>query len=875
MDLKPGDTLGPYEIIAEIGRGGMGEVWKARDPRLNRDVAIKTSHQHFTDRFLREARAVAALNHPNICTLYDVGTDYLVMEYIEGAAPSAPLPIETLLDYARQIAAGLDAAHEKGVVHRDLKPANLRVTPDGVVKILDFGLARMGPEKANPDIDPSSLPTIVSPVETQAGIILGTASYMSPEQARGNPVDKRTDIWAFGVVLYELSTGDRLFAGETISDTIAKVLIESPDIAKAPDRLKQVIRWCLEKDPKKRLRDIADALPLLSENTFSPPMLPRSNPWLWRGLAAGALLCAAGFGAFSLQTKPVPAPQPIQIALNLPDKVSFTVSGSFSISPDGRRLAYSASGLGGPQIFVQDLSGGPARVVPDSTTGPETPPFFWSPDSRYLVFSGPLLMTRKADLQTWNTVDLFAKQHGPVVGGDWSKDGVIVFGSTRNGLWRVPSTGGEAQVFSALRANGHEIQHELPQFLPDGQHVLYFVNATDPAERGVYVRSLQAPPAAVGKKIINTDFGARLLPEKDGLPSRLLYLQNNLLFSQEMDLRSLTLTGKPMALPIRVGTVYQTAYFAATNSVMVYRQTDSSALKQMVWQDLETGKQGESVGEPGPIAQPAISPDQTKIAYTRNLPGSTDADIWVLDLARGSSTRITFGNAFSSHAVWTPDSSELLFASQAPGAKTKIYRKKVNGTGEQTLILQADMHIRPHDLSTDGKYLLYSSSPTASFNVEQLWVAPLQGGAGTPLTNPRFDAAPGHFSPDGRWITYASIESGRSEIYVRKVLSNAPLEEEKMVISRDGGVAPAWRRDGRAIYWTRGNEILMAEVDTSKGFRVGLPKSVSVGPVSFGGVFSPDMKRAILIRPANESKNAVEQPYFNVMLNWMSALRQP
>ncbi len=423
MSPSPGARIGPYEILSLLGAGGMGQVWKARDTRLDRIVAIKTSAASFSDRFMREARAVAALNHPNVCTLYDVGPDYLVMEFIEGAAPKGPLPVETVLDYARQIAAAMDAAHEKGIVHRDLKPANIRVTPQGVLKVLDFGLAKQGPvSDEGPPVSASNSPTLPMGA-TQVGAILGTASYMSPEQARGKAVDKRADIWAFGVVLYELATGDRLFEGETVSDTLACILVKDPDLTRLPPQLDRLVRWCLEKDSAKRLRDIADARPLLdppAEKPIPPAAVGKPNRW-WQAAAVSAVVAAAAVSVIHLREKPARAPEPFHFQLRLPEKASYTPSSTVVLSPDGRHVAFSGAGPEGPMVFVQDMDGGEPRALPGTRTGTQPPPFFWSPDGRYIVFSANSPKLSKVDINTGVVQDIMQYKSGPPVGGAWRR----------------------------------------------------------------------------------------------------------------------------------------------------------------------------------------------------------------------------------------------------------------------------------------------------------------------------------------------------------------------------------------------------------------------------------------------------------------------
>jgi serine/threonine protein kinase len=452
VTLLPGTKLGPYEILEPIGAGGMGEVYRAHDPRVGRDVAIKVSSEQFTDRFAREIHAVAALNHSNVCTLYDVGPNYLVMELVEGPTladriKQGPIPLEESLEIARQIADALEAAHEKGIVHRDLKPGNIKLRPDGTVKVLDFGLAKVEEATA---ISLETSPTL-SVAQTAAGVLLGTAAYMSPEQARGKPVDKRADIWAFGVVLYEMLTGSRLFSGETVSDTMAGVLTKEPDWRKVPAKVLPILRRCLEKDPKKRLRDIGDAIPLL-EGT--PESAPARRPWLAWSIAAVlliALLLLAGPRFF--EQPPVPE-APVRSQIALPEKVTADPSDSFSLSPDGRHLAFTAAGSDGVmRLWIRTLDALQARQVP-GTESNWIPMFFWSPDSRFVAFSSGGKL-KKVDIGG-GAPSTICDLPMSALGGSWNRDGLIVFGTGPTGILGVAASGGSISARSRV-PNGRKL----------------------------------------------------------------------------------------------------------------------------------------------------------------------------------------------------------------------------------------------------------------------------------------------------------------------------------------------------------------------------------------------------------------------------------
>src|SRR5687767_13132822 len=484
MRFVPGDKLGPYEVTTQIGVGGMGEVYRAHDSRLNRDVAIKVSNEQFSDRFEREARAVAALNHPNICTLFDVGPNYLVMEYVEGETLSGPMPLDEALRVARQIADALDDAHAKGIVHRDLKPGNIKIKPDGTIKVLDLGLAKMGRTPAAPSTDS---PTI-SLAATQAGMILGTAAYMSPEQARGKAVDKRTDIWAFGVVLYELLTGEQLFKGEDLTDTLAAVVRKDPDWERVPVEVRRLLKACLEKDPRQRLRDVADVWRLLDEPAKAAlPVAGRSRSGLavLSGIAAAVFALIAGVLALVHFRETVPAPTAVRFEIAAPER---NVLAAFppAVSPDGRTVAFVTRGDDGQdRVWLRSIDSLEPRVV-RGTEGVRLPGPFWSPDSRFIgFFAGQLL--RRADVSGGPALTIGdVAGLGGTGGGTWGTDGVILVGSP-GGVFRVSDAGGPAEPVT--KSEGPANAHAFPQFLPDGRRFL-FLSTTSAAAGTVRLASL-------------------------------------------------------------------------------------------------------------------------------------------------------------------------------------------------------------------------------------------------------------------------------------------------------------------------------------------------------------------------------------------------
>jgi Tol biopolymer transport system component len=868
MALSAGDRLGPYEILAPIGAGGMGEVYRARDTRLNRTVAIKVSKEQFSERFEREARAVASLNHPNICQLYDVGPNYLVMELVEGEPVKGPLPLDVALKYAGQIAEALDAAHEKGIVHRDLKPANIMITPGGVVKVLDFGLAKTSASSASG----AESPTFTMGA-TEAGMIMGTAAYMSPEQARGKPVDKRADIWAFGVVFYEMLTGERLFAGETVSDTLAAVLKEEPKWTRIPTRVEPLLRRCLERDLKKRLRDIGDVAALL-ELPVQKQVGSRYR------LALGvAVLCAIVLASVSflfLRERPPAQLDPVRFQISLPDKVGLTGGGSFVLSPDGRHLAFSAIGADGrPGIWIHDMDSLSSRRLPEADTGPLAPPFFWSPDSRFIVFSDGAAKLKKADINGGAIESICDLPTAPI-GGSWNHDGEIIFGNNRGGLWRVPATGGTASQLTVLDQTHGERSHELPTFLADGRHFVYLRTSSLPEYGGIYVGSLDSKPEQQSsKQIVATRFGSVYLPNLGRGPGRLLFLREGLLMAQEFDERRMELVGEPARVAERVGTVFNTGYFSASaTGALVYRSGIGDR-SQLSWVDRQ-GKTSGAVGEPGPYVFLAVSPDGTRAATVRaNVAVDSLQDIWLFDFGRGVSTRFTFGPGRSNNPAWSPDGKRIAFsADRERNSRLNLYQKLADGSQEEQLLLKTDQDKVLSSWSRDGRFLMYTVLDPSTKS--DIWVMPLDGNRKPfPFLRTPNNEREGVFSPDGRWVAYSSDESGRNEVYVRAFSpdgADGSSAGGKWMISRDGGVRPWWRPDGKELLYNRSGQTAMSVgVNSSPVFQSGQPSvAFNALPGTSVAAFSPDGNQILVAAPADNNR----QSQFTVSLNWAPGNRR-
>jgi eukaryotic-like serine/threonine-protein kinase len=761
-----GDKLGPYEMLSPLGRGGMGEVWRAHDSRLGRDVAIKISDQKFTDRFEREARAIAALNHPNICTLYDVGPNYLVMEIVEGPTLAeriqrGPIPLDEALGMARQIADALEAAHEKGIVHRDLKPANIKIRPDGSVKVLDFGLAKSATDSAamTPDSPTMLLAT--------TGMILGTAGYMSPEQARGKPVDKRSDIWAFGVVLFEMTTGKRLFDGATISDALAAILKDDPDLNEAPPQIRRLLSSCLEKDPRNRLRDIGDWSRLLDRAPEVASQSKRAGklPWV---IAALSLLSAIGLGVLAWGHFGQ-EPRLLRLTLQTPEKTRMNgVPNLITISPDGRRVAFVAEIDGKQGLWVRELDGLGTRLLPD-TEGANS--WFWSPDSRWIAFfAGGTL--RKIDITGGPPVTLCKGVNG--VGGAWSPKGWIVYVRYAGGLVLIPDSGGTQTPITQLDPTGAEIVHRAPWFLPDGRHFLYTARSADYTMTRIYVDSIDARPGTVTRReILAVNSNAAYVPRNSGgLISNmndgyLLFMRENTLMAQPFDADKARTTGDAAPLQEQVDYfpgIAQGQFSVSTNGILVYT---SGAIKgtnmQLTWFD-RTGKPGGVVGEAGKFQWAWVSPDGSMVAT--DLEDAAGArDIWLLDLAHGTASRMTFGPGQSQYPVWSPDGTRIAF--WRPTVET--FEKPVSGTGQEEILYKepSNRTCILNNWSPDGRYLIFSAfDPSTGIGVEAV---PTFGDR-KPFPYLVSDANYGEhvkLSRDGNFVAYTSDESKRAEVYVQ------------------------------------------------------------------------------------------------------------
>ena len=861
-----GETIAHYRITAKIGEGGMGEVYRATDTKLDRDVALKILPQSFASdadrmaRFEREAKVLASLNHPNIAQIYGVEHRALVMELVEGETLKGPLPLDTALDYASQIANALEAAHEKGIVHRDLKPANIKVTPQGVVKVLDFGLAAISQISPSDGSSPANSPTLtISP--TMAGMILGTAAYMSPEQARGKVVDKRADIWAFGVVLYEVLTGDHLFKGDDLTETLASVVKEQPDLGKAPLEVHRLLRKCLEKDPRKRLRDIGDAWELL-EAPPAPEQAASSRPWTGRiGWIAAAVLALA-LGALTGQRflRPPVGQQVLRFAVPAPENTRFL--GAPAISPDGRSLAFIAGTGDRFELWVRDLDSLSARPFA-GTEGARNP--FWSPNSRAIAFfaQGKL---RRVDAAGGSVLTLC--DGGPSPTGSWGSRDVILFSrSLSSGLFSVPAAGGNATTVTTPEKT---TTHMFPWFLPDGRHFLY----KSLQERLIYMADLGAGDGLKARREIQRLQGSAYSGTVYAPPGFLMFLRDRTLMALPFDLDNGQLAGD--AVPLVEGL---DLFSVSQNGVLAYAASGSLAGRgtQLTWFD-RAGKADGTVGMPAGINWPAISPDGGRVVHDASDPRTVSVDVWVHDLARGTESRFTFGPDTSNFPVWSPDGRNIAFRRISQG-KAELFQRAVDGAMEQ-LLDDSVPDRRADDWSRDGQYII--EEVTDPKTKQDIWVLPLtdgKPGKPFPFLQSPFNETHAKLSPNGKWLAYGSDETNRDEVYVQEfAVSPAGRSSAgggKWQISTSGGSRPIWSRDGRELFFIGADQKMMT-VDIKSGPKLdpGAPKTLF--ETRFGGSidhwFDVGKDGRFLI-PTRLAPATASEP-MTVVVNWAAILKK-
>ncbi|PYQ10648.1 MAG: hypothetical protein DMH00_10485 [Acidobacteria bacterium] len=886
MTLTAGSRLGPYEILTLIGAGGMGEVYKARDTRLDRTVAIKvlpsrlSLSQEARLRFDREAKAVSSLNHPHICTLHDVGqqegVEFLVMEYLEGETLAArlekgPLALDQVLRTAIEIASALDKAHRQGLIHRDLKPANVMLTKSGA-KLLDFGLAKLQGLEAGSSTAGVSALTTEGRNLTAEGTILGTFAYMAPEQLEGKEADARTDLFALGVLIYEMATGKRAFQGKSQASLISAIMSFDPQPISAlqpmtPPALDRVVKVCIAKDPDERWQTSHDVMLQLTFIAEGGPQAASSASVAARrgrenlGWIVAGVLLLAGLAAIALYPRQsTPDARVIRLSVSPPE--GSTVE-SISVSPDGRRLAFVAMGPDGRTLlWLRPLDSYAAQPLV-GTEGAAWP--FWSPDNRSLGFfaQGKLKRIDAAGSLLQTLCDASDDPRG----GTWNQDGIILFSPNFGSpLHQVSAGGGTSTPVTALDASQAETSHRWPSFLPDGRHFIYLVRSAQPDHRGIYVASLNSKDA---RRLVSVESSAAY-----AAPGYLLFVRERILMAQPFDATKFQISGDSFPVAEGVGSFGESgptgyAPFSASGTGVLAHGSVAARMTQLVWFD-RTGQPLGPIGPPGTYTEPALSPDGQRVALGRDDPKTGRSDLWVLDLSRGVLSRFTFHPSNDYWAVWSPDGSRIVWASDRAG-HDDLYLKPSSGASQDELLLESD-HVKwPDDWSRDGRFIVYEeSNPTNPKTLVDLWVLPLSADRKPfPFLRTEFNETHAQLSPDSRWMAYVSDESGRAEVYVQTF----PRAGGKRQVSTDGGDQPQWRRDGRELFYLAPEGKLMAaEVKGGPTFEAAVPvplfgvrvPAVSIGSFRNHFVVSPDGQRFLV----NTIAEGASSSPITVVLNW-------
>ena len=840
-----GSSFSHYKVTSKLGEGGMGEVWRAEDTKLGRDVALKMLPDLFAQdperlaRFEREARVLASLSHPNVAGIHGLeeveGKRFLVMELVEGETlaeriQQGPMPVDEAARIARQIAEAVESAHDKGVVHRDLKPANVNITPDGNVKVLDFGLAKaligdpMSGDNASQDL---SLSPTLTQAMTGLGVLLGTAGYMSPEQARGKPVDRRADIWAFGCILYEMLAGQRLFSGETATDVIGAVVHKEPDLdelsSKVPAQIRRLLERCLQKDVNLRLQSIGEARIALQEwleNPEAEPVEVKSiRPgWLPWAAAAVAGLIGLSLGGFFLGSGHQESPPVQRLLVELAEEPPFTGRGAAAVpSPDGRYLAYATTIEGGGSLYLRPLERFESLQVATGQSREWPHNAFFSPDSQWLGFF-TVAELKKVPVTGGSPITL-AETEMPR-GGSWSADGRIVFAPESNGgLSIVPAAGGDVVPLTSVTEETGFESHRYPQWLPGDTAVLFTSTNTS----GNHI------------EIVDVENGERRVIHEGGFYGRyvptghVLFVDGDAVFAMPFDVDRLERTGSPM--PVLEGVASfppggQAQYHVSDTGLLVYRPgTDELDPFRIAWAD-RSGRLDSLWDDEGIYGSPRLAPDGRRLAVS--VQRGDNWDVWVYDMERDVGTRLTFESGYDADPVWSPDGRYVAFASDRDDGQVATYRTRSDGTGDAERLIEPGKLEFPAPLSwsPDGSRLMLTSpGPDGS---DDLYFLPAdREGEPEPYLKSPFDEGDGHFSPDGRWIAYKSNETGGSEIYVRSTEGPG-----KWQISDGGGWQPMWSGDGKTLFY-RSREGLNAIDVAVEGdeFRAGRPEFL------FGEIF--------------------------------------
>ncbi len=893
-----GQTLGHYKIEEQLGAGGMGVVYRAADSKLGRQVAIKVLPESYARdperlaRFEREARLLAALNHPNIASIHGLeeagGVRYLVLELVPGLTlaqrlASGPLPVQEALQVCRQIAEALEAAHEKGIIHRDLKPANVKITPEGKVKVLDFGLAKTF-ESGSSSPDLSQSPT-VSIEGTREGVVLGTAGYMSPEQARGAAVDKRTDVWALGGVLFEVLAGRRVFPGETFSDCMAAVLTRGPGWEalpqSTPPNVRALVHRCLQKDPQKRLRDAGDACLEIEEALAGPPSAALVEPVSRRApqlralrYAAGGLLggvLVAGLIGWQVWRKPPVPPAVARFTITLgPDEIFPTGGAGFAFSPDGSRLVYAVQKGGQRQIYVRAMNEFQVQPIPATESMMPMPSF--SPDGQWMAFrQGP--KWKKVALGGGPPVTMFDAPQGGAAYASWGADNTLVFGLYPAGMGRMPASGGKLQEVPVVDPSKDERWGGFPQFLPAGKAVMYGFRTKDTDSYDDYNIGVFSFETGKRKTLIEGGRNAQYLST-----GHVVYIRGGAVYAAPFDVGQLTVTGP--SVMVQEG-VYQSntmdgfLWAVSANGSLAYAPGGPvGGGRKVVWVDRQ-GKVEPLPLPPRAYLHPRISPDARQIAIETEGPNH---NVYLYDLERGTLTKMTFDG--SSHwPVWTPDGKRLTYRVGMPGP-FKMWWAPADRSGAAEQLTTVGEQQSAASWSPDGRVLAFTQvSAETGGDVYTLEVNGER--QPRPFSQSKFDEASPRFSPDGRWIAYCSNESGQNEIYVQAYPGPGP----KILISTEGGSDPTWKRTGGELYYRSGDKMMAVTVGTGPAFTAGKPRLLwerhynqgtnsmcgAPGPSSSNYDVTSDGQRFLMIQEGDQDAPATE---IRVVVNWVEELKR-
>ena len=913
MTVCPGSRIGPYEVTALIGEGGMGKVWRAHHTALKRNDALKVLPDAFASdpdrlaRFRREAQVLASLNHPNIAHVYGLeqadGVQALVMELIEGPTladriAQGPIPVDEALPIAKQIAEALEAAHEQNIIHRDLKPANIKLRPDGTVKVLDFGLAKATEPRSAVGVDATASPTITSPaLMTGVGVLLGTAAYMSPEQARGKAVDKRADIWAFGAVLFEMLTGKRAFEGAEISDVLASVLAREPDWALLPRGLSAAVtsflNRCLQKDAKQRVPDIA-VMRLAMEGAFddgasqSMGVVAPAQP-MWRRLlpfVAGTVVAGLVSGVAAWRLSPVSEPRIVtRFDYRLPAGQTMGGVGGIvqllTVSPDGRRFVYATN----EGFYIRTMGELNAQLIPGTALlgGQRYNPVF-SPDGESIAYLTGADV-RRISLSGGAPVAIAKITEGRGTsssGLSWEADNTILY-SVDSGIWRVPADGGTTERVIAAK-DGESMGS--PRLLPDGDSVLFsMTTATGPTrwdQAQIVVQSLRTGERKV---VWQGGSDARYAPT-----GHLVYAVGNDLFAVAFDLDELTVTGRPERVVQGVQRSSAPAvngdtanYGVSEGGTLVYLSSGSLGggglivtLRTLVWVNRD-GRE-ESLAAPArPYSYPRVSPDGRQVAVDVR---DAESDIWVWSLERATLTRLTFDPLFDRFPLWSPDGRRIVFSSQRDGSRGNVFWQMADGTGQPDRVVAgaSNSQVFPTSFSPDGKRLLVYGDPDNT-QKDDIGIVSLEAGgarAVTPLLGAMFDERNAEVSPDGRWVAYESDESGQPEVYVRPFPA---VDAGRWQVSTGGGTQPLWARSGRELFYRSGDAVMNVAVESSAGFVARSPVVLFKGqyaPSLSGRNYdvSPDGRRFLMLKQgAGPDAQNTSPARFVIVENWLEELK--